>query len=112
MSKYKFENVRFVAQSEVVPPHEINIYDEAEYYDNNVKKIDRMRKMVGFYKRRVSDKSVSPAYYAIDAAEKLFAGANIDRNSIDALVYMAQKQDFSDPATAFWIHQKLNLPVG
>ncbi len=110
MSGYKFNNVRMVAQSVVVPSKEINIYDEAEYYDNNVKKIDRMRKMVGFYKRRVSDKEVSPAYYAIDAAEKLFAGANIDRNSIGALVYMAQRQDWSQPSTAFWIHQKLNLP--
>ena len=112
MAGYKFENVRMVAQSVVVPSHEINIYDEAEYYDNNVKKIDRMRKMVGFYKRRVSDQDVSPAYYAIDAAEKLFAGANIDRKSIGALVYMAQRQDWSQPSTAFWIHQKLNLPEG
>lgn len=110
MSGYKFNNVRMVAQSVVVPSHEINIYDEAEYYDNNVKKIDRMRKMVGFYKRRVSDKEVSPAYYAIDAAEKLFAGADVDRNSIDAVVYMAQRQDWSNPSTVFWIHQKLNLP--
>lgn len=110
MSGYRIENVRMVAQSVVVPSKEINIYDEAEYYDNNVKKIDRMRKMVGFYKRRVSDKDVSPAYYAIDAAEKLFAGADVDRNSIDAVVYMAQRQDWSQPSTVFWIHQKLNLP--
>lgn len=111
MSSYTIKNVRMIAQSVVVPSNEINIYDEAQYYDNNIKKIDRMRKMVGFYKRRVSDKEVSPAYYAIDAAEKLFAGANIDRNSIDALVYMAQRQDWSQPSTAFWIHNKLGLPA-
>ena len=109
MSEYKFENVRMVAQSVVVPPREINIYDEAEYYDNNVKKIDRMRKMVGFYKRRVSAKDVSPAYYAIDAAEKMFAGADVDPQSIDALVYMAQRQDWSQPSTVFWIHKQLGL---
>ena len=109
MSEYKFRNVRMAAQSVVVPSHEINIYDEAEYYDNNVKKIDRMRKMVGFYKRRVSDQNVSPAYYAIDAAEKLFSGAGVDPESIDALVYMAQRQDWSQPSTAFWLHQKLGL---
>lgn len=112
MSEYKFNSVRMVAQSVVVPPREINIYDEAEYYENNIKKIDRMRKMVGFYTRRISDKDVSPAHYAIDAAEKLFAGANIDRNSIDALVYMAQRQDWSQPSTVFWIHKKLGLKEG
>lgn len=109
MSMYKIENVRLAAQSVVVPTNEINIYDEAQYYDNNIKRIDRMRKMVGFYKRRVSDKDVAPSYYAIAAAEKLFKEADIDRNSIDALVYMAQRQDFSQPSTAFYLHQKLGL---
>ena len=64
MAKYKFNHMKMVAQSVIVPENEINIYDEAQYYDNNVKRIDRMRKMVGFFKRRVSDKDVAPSYYA------------------------------------------------
>lgn len=42
------KHVAITALSVVVPEKEINIYDEAEYYGNSVKKIDRMRKMVGF----------------------------------------------------------------
>ena len=110
MSKSTFNNVKMVAQVVVVPGNEINIYDEAQYYDNNIKRIDRMRKMVGFYKRRVSSEpGVCPTDYAIAAAEKLFSQSGIDRNSIDCLIYMAQRQDFSQPSTCFYVHNKLNL---
>lgn len=44
----KFEHVKISGISVVEPEKEINIYDEAEYYDNNIKKIDRMRKWWDF----------------------------------------------------------------
>jgi 3-oxoacyl-[acyl-carrier-protein] synthase-3 len=106
---YKFNNVKITAQAVVVPEREINIYDEAKYYDNSVKKIDRMRKMVGFWKRRVSGPDITSAEYAIASARKLFDGTGIDKNSIDVLIYMVQKPDFAQPANAFYIHKKLGL---
>lgn len=107
----KFNHVRISGISVVVPPKEICIYDEAEYYENSVKKIDRMRKMVGFYKRRVSEAGVTPSDYGIASAEKLIADMNLDKNSIDALVNVTQKPDFMDPATAYYIHKKLGLSI-
>ena len=88
---------------------EINIYDEAEYYGNNIKKIDRMRKMVGFYKRRVADLTTTPADLAYDAAQKLIKEMKIDKDSIDALIFVVQQPDVMNPATAYFIHQKLGL---
>ena len=61
MSLFEFKNVKISGISVVIPEKEINIYDEAEYYNNSVKKIDRMRKMVGFYKRRVADDTTTAA---------------------------------------------------
>lgn len=109
MSKNVFHNVKMTAQVVIVPKQEIDIYDEAQYYGNSIKRIDRMRKMVGFHKRRVSEKGVTPAAYAIAAAEKVFQETGIDRNSIDALVYMTQIEDFLEPSTCFYIHNKLKL---
>ncbi len=105
----KFKHVKISGISTVVPEKEINIYDEAEYYDNNIKKIDRMRKMVGFHKRRVVDNDVTPSDLGIQAAEILISEMNIEKNSIDALVYMCQQPDFQAPATGFYIHNKLGL---
>lgn len=105
----KFEHVKISGISVVVPEKEINIYDEAEYYDNNIKKIDRMRKMVGFYKRRVADKTTTAADLAYDAALNLIDEMKIDKNSIDALVFIVQQPDVMNPSTAYFLHDKLGL---
>ena len=109
MSFAKFKNVKISAINVVVPEKEINIYDEVQYYGNSVKKIDRMRKMVGFYKRRVADNTTTSADLAYDAALNLIKDNNIDKNSIDALVFIVQQPDVQNPSTAYFIHNKLGL---
>lgn len=109
MAFAEFKNIKISGLSVVVPENEINIYDEAEYYDNSVKKIDRMRKMVGFYKRRVVTNDITPSDLAIQAAQNLIKEMNIDKNSIDALIFVVQQPDYCAPSTAYFIHQKLGL---
>lgn len=112
MSLSKFTNVKMTAIATVVPEHEINIYDEAQYYGNSVKKIDRMRKMVGFYKRRTIDDNSTAADLGICAARKLIKNYEVDVSTIDALVNVTQTPDYSSPATAFFMHDKLGLSKG
>ena len=109
MALYNFNNVKITAMSIVVPEKEISIYDEAQYYNNSIKKIDRMRQMVGFHKRRVADDTTTASDLAIQAAQNLFRDYGIDRDSIDALVFVVQQPDYMAPATAYFIHQKLGL---
>lgn len=109
MGLFKFENVKITGLETVVPEKEINIYDEVEYYNNSIKKIDRMRKMVGFYKRRVADNTTTASDLAIQAAQNLFEQMKIDKSTIDALVFVVQQPDYMAPATAYFIHQKLGL---
>ncbi len=109
MTLSKFEHVKITGISVVVPEKEINIYDEAEYYDNSIKKIDRMRKMVGFWKRRVADKTTTPADLAYNAAQNLLKDMNVDKNTIDALIFVVQGPDYTNPSTAYFIHDKLGL---
>ena len=110
MPQSKFEHVKVAGLLTVVPQNEICIYDEAQYYNNNVKKIDRMRKIVGFWKRRVADIGTTPSDLAIDAAKKLFEQSGIDKKTIDVLIFVVQKPDVINPATAFYIHRELDLP--
>ncbi len=109
MNCYKFKNVKISGMNTIVPEKEICIYDEAQYYGNSVKKIDRMRKMVGFYKRRVTDDTTTPADLAYDAALNLINDLNIDKSTIDALVFIVQQPDVVNPSTAYFIHDKLGL---
>lgn len=110
MNFSEFSHVKLSAISVVVPKNEINIYDEAQYYGNDVRKIDRMRKMVGFWKRRVAPDDITPSDLAIGAAQKLFTECNVDKNSIDELVFVHQKLNYLGPIDAYEIHHKLGLP--
>ena len=109
MTIAKFEHVKISGLEIVVPEREICIYDEAEYYGGSVKKIDRMRKMVGFYKRRVAEKDNTPLDFAYNAANNLLDKMNIDRSSIDALIYVVQKPDWGGPVNSYFLHHKLGL---
>lgn len=110
MSFSTFSHVKISAISVVVPQNEINIYDEAQYYGNNVKRIDRMRKIVGFWKRRVVSDDITQTDLAIGAAQKLFSCCTVDKNSIDALVFIHQKLNYClGSIDAYEIHHKLGL---
>ena len=104
-----FKHVKIKSIEVVIPSKEICIYDEAQYYDNSVKKIDRMRKMVGFYKRRVAEKDNTALDFAYNAANNLLNDMKIDRNSIDALIYVVQKPDWDGPVNSYFLHHKLGL---
>lgn len=109
MSYARFTRATIAGISVVVPKNEINIYDELSFYGNSKKKVDRLNKMVGFWKRRVGDPGVTASDYATQAAERLFLEGGFPKNDIDLLIYVCQRPDFSQPATAFYIHNKLNL---
>lgn len=109
MALVSFKHVKISGLSVVIPEREINIYDEAEYYDNSIKKIDRMRKMVGFYKRRVAEKDNTALDFAYNAANNLLDEINVDRSSIDALIYVVQKPDWDGPVNSYFLHHKLGL---
>lgn len=65
--------------------------------------------MVGFWKRRVADKTTTSADLAYDAALNLIKEMNIDKNAIDALVFIVQQPDVINPSTAYFLHDKLGL---
>lgn len=107
LSQYKHVIIKGI--SAVVPQREINIYDEAQYYENNIKKIDRMRKIAGFYKRRIVEEGTTASDLSIKAAEILINGLHINKSNIEALIFVRQRPDYARPSTAFFIHEQLGL---
>ena len=109
MSFAEFNHVKISGISVVVPAQEINIYDEAQYYNNNIRQIDRMRKKVGFFKRKVVDQDTCATDLAVNAAENLFSDLNISKDSIDALIYVHQVMSYPGVVDAYEIHHRLCL---
>ncbi|WP_164123638.1 3-oxoacyl-ACP synthase III family protein [Sphingobacterium sp. xlx-130] len=64
---------------------------------------------VGIIERRIVDPEVCASDLCFKAAEKLLNEMNIDRNSIDVLIFMSQTADFKIPATAPILQHRLGL---
>ena len=108
MAKITFKNVGITAISACVPKtiidnkSLINILPEEEV----VKTIEN----IGIKEKRFADKDVCSSDLCFKAAEQLFADNNIDRNSIDALIFLSQTPDYKIPATAPVLQHRLGLP--
>ncbi|NCB49136.1 MAG: ketoacyl-ACP synthase III [Alphaproteobacteria bacterium] len=111
MTQSLFKHVKITGISSVIPPQEICLEDELQYYDNNIKKIERTRKMVGLYKRHVADEDVTASDLSVAAAERLLTEMQVNKDEIDALIFVVQNPDYSSPATACVMHKRLKMPL-
>ncbi|MDD1552700.1 ketoacyl-ACP synthase III [Riemerella anatipestifer] len=71
--------------------------------------LEKIINSVGIKERRIADASITASDLCMKAAEKLFADLEIDRESIDVLIFMSQTSDYKIPATAPILQQKLGL---
>ena len=108
MATIKFNNVGISAISACVPKTIVdnktlvNILPEEEV----IKTIEN----IGIKEKRFADKDVCSSDLCFKAAEQLFADNNIDKNSIDALIFLSQTPDYRQPATAPSLQYRLGLP--
>lgn len=65
----------------------------------------------GILSRHIAGKDESASDLAVRAAEILFKRNNVDRNSIDALLFCTQSPDYALPTTACLIQERLKLPL-
>ena len=105
----KFKNIKVSGMSLVLPPKEISIFDELQYYGNSEKKAERAHKMAGFWKRRVADFDTTPTDLGVQAAENLIKSMNLDKSKIEAMLLVQQIPDFSGPCTSYSVHHRIGL---
>ena len=105
----RFKNIKISGMSLVLPPKEISIFDELQYYGNSENKAERAHKMAGFWKRRVADPDVTSTDLGTQAAENLIASMNIDTSKIEALVFVVQQPDYHGPCSSYSMHKRLGL---
>ncbi len=106
-----YHNVKITAIRSVVPEHEISIEDETEHYGGSLKKVNRIRNIVGIDKRRIVQGNVTASDLSAFAAEDLFAKFPNLRSTIDTLIFVSQCPDWRLPATACELQHRLSLPT-
>ncbi len=71
--------------------------------------VDKIEKKIGIKERHITVDGETASDLAIKAAEKLFAANNIDRDTIDYLIFVTQSPDYHLPTTACLIQTRLGL---
>ncbi len=110
MAFSKFSHVKITAIAGVVPENFINIDDEIQYYDNDPKKLERNKKILGLGERHIIEEGVGGIDLAECAVQKLIEKCGVDISDIDALVFASSGHDYPYPASSCIMHGRLNLP--
>ena len=66
-------------------------------------------KTLGIRKRHIEILGRRASFFALDAAERIFAAQPKAREAISCLIYITQTPDFITPATSIWLQNKLGL---
>lgn len=108
MANLQFDNIGITAMAGAVPANKINNYKFTEYFPANVVKevVDK----VGVYERRVADDKTCASDLCFSAATQLIEDNNINKDEIDAIIFVSQTADYRMPATAIILQDRLELP--
>ena len=109
MTLSTFKHAKISGIKTVIPQGYIDIDSELEYFDNNPRKLERAKKMVGYGRRYIADDLTTVTDMAVDAAEKLIQEMKINKEEIDALIFVNQKPDYKEPNDACLAHGRLDL---
>jgi len=108
MATIKFDKVRITAISACVPKKVISNADLG--YLIPQEEIDKTINNIGIKEKRFSDVNVCASDLCYKAAEKLIEENNIDKKSIDMILFLSQLPDYKIPATAPILQHRLGLP--
>lgn len=108
MALLKYNNIGISALAACVPKQKQSNLDLIPYFGE--KEIYNIIKSTGIKERRVTDSKTTASDLCFAAAEKLFNDFDINRNSIDILIFLSQDNDYKIPATAPGLQHRLGLP--
>lgn len=107
--KTKFNNVKISGIIGVVPNSVINIDDEIEFYNNDIKLLERNKKILGLNTRHVVSEGTTSVDLCEAAAIKLIDKLQIKKDDIESVIFVSVTHDYYYPASACLMHGKLGL---
>lgn len=110
MAILKFNDIGIAAIAACVPS-KVEYNKDLDYFMSE-EEIQKAIQNIGIEERRVAEKDVCASDLCFKAAEKLMEDNNIDKSTIDALIFVSQTSDYHQPATAPILQYRLGLSKG
>lgn len=109
MAILRFNNVGMTAIAACVPPKVVSNYDLGYMMPED--NIGRLVNSTGIVERRHAEADVTASDLCFKAAERLIEDNNIDRSSIDILIFCTMAHDQVAPPTSTILQHRLHLPT-
>lgn len=106
---FKFKNKQITSILTVIPENVIKFEDEVEQYNFPVKRTLKMMDIMGYKEHRLFGENIVLSDVAIYGLEYLFERNILDKNEIDALLFISNSNDHIVPPTSNIIQGKLGL---
>ena len=106
---FRFKNKKITSIVTVVPKNIIKFEDEVEQYHFPVKRTLKMKDVMGYREHRLFDEGVILSDVAVYGLEYLFENNLLDKNDIDALLFVSNSNDYILPPTSNVIQGRLGL---
>ena len=110
MARCFFDSIRIAGCSLVTGEHESRIDDNPDHYNHDPAFLARLKKTIGFEKRRTAAPGTTTADLCRRASERLLQELDVDAASLDAIVSVTQTPDYIMPGNAHVLHAGLGLP--
>lgn len=110
MALLKHKGVGIAAMAACVPSNEVDNLSYTQHFPSH--DVALVVQKTGVYKRRFAQPGTCASDLCAAAAERLFDELNIDRSTIDVLLFVSQTPDYRMPATSVVLQHRLRLSTG
>ncbi len=106
---YKFLNKKISGILTILPKNEVDFEDRMDNYNFSEAKSLKLKKVMGYNKRRIVKDGVCSSDLASFGLEYLFDNNLVSKDDIDALLFLSQTGDYIMPATSNLLQNKFGL---
>lgn len=107
MALMKFTNIGIQGLCAAVPSPIVKTMEQTAFFPE--KKLQNFVSMTGISQRHIAPEGMCASDLCVGAADELIAKLEIERNEIEALVFVSQTPDYRQPATSIVLQERLGL---
>lgn len=108
--KLNFSNKKIAGILSILPSNEVMFEDEIENYSFSAEKSLKLKKAMGFKSKRVvADESTTSFDLVVKGLDYLFENNLLDKDSIDAILFVSQSPEYIMPPTSNLLQGKYEL---
>lgn len=106
---FRFKNKKITQMISIVPDKAIKFEDEVHQYNFPVKRTLKLKDIMGFKEHRLFDEDVLLSDVAVYGLNYMFENDCLNKDEIDALLYVSNSHDYILPPTSNIIQGRLGL---